>query len=96
MKVIRKTILEKILAEIEKDKEDIVRIEVTLKEFEQLLDCLFYNWSVGKNTFSNHCLSAKADKLEHHNIRLNEHNTLSGSYVVIDGVCIQTHKEYGE
>ena len=92
MKVIRKTILEKVLKEIEKDKEDIVRIEVTLKEFEELLDCLFYEWSVGRSSFSCTVDHDSGIEVERHNVRLDKYNTLSGSYVVIDGVCIQTYR----
>lgn len=93
MKVIRRTILEKILAEIEKDKEDIDRIELTLKEFEQLLDCLYYDWSINRGEFLCSALKTTSVGYIEVSIFVNAiYNDMSGSYVVIDGVCIQTHK----
>jgi len=79
MKVIRKNILDKITDELRIDRENFKRIEVTNSEFKELLGIS------DKSPFN--IFEAMEIRQEGH--------SFSGSYIVYEGVCIQTHISYG-
>ena len=91
MRVVRETILDKINAELAKNSKDIIRIELTTEEFRQFI----------KDLRDPRCKHSDIRKVVINgfewldvNHRKIPHNTMSGSYVVYRGVCIQTHEEY--
>ena len=94
MKVVRKTILDKIYKEINNDKENILRIELTNREFKDLLDLLRKSDSGEKVTKCSlnvvGCMRDECDGM----IKYTPTGNLSGSYIVYAGVCIQTHVDY--
>ena len=57
MKVIRKTILDKINEEIDKKPEDIIRIELNSEEFKELLNLVDF----GCNSVSKHSITDYPD-----------------------------------
>ena len=76
MKVVRKTILDKINEEIDKDPDSIVRIELNSEEFKQLRKLV----PLSCNSVSKHSITNSPQ--------------LQGSYIVYEGICIQTPESY--
>lgn len=79
MKVIRKTVLDKINEEIDKDPDSIVRIELNNDEFKDLLNADGVMRHFNRESISMTALLT---------------GDYSGSYVVHRGICIQTHESY--
>lgn len=88
MKVIRKTIVDEIDKEIKKGG-DIVRIELTLDEFNK-----FINEVIHHGKWHGYTVDSKYVKdIGSMNLPVN-YGDWSGSHVFYKGICIQTHEDY--
>lgn len=93
MKVIRNTILNKIDAEVDRDPDNIVRIELNNEEFIEMLQSIdnskISNYSL---MIDGHLLSIVGDFYIAKDLYSKSNH--SGSYIVYRGICIQTHQRY--